>query len=379
MSYKKVACVVSVTVMVVGCGGGGSKGAVKKPVAYDYTVGSTVSSYENGLNNLINVYADLPFVEPDGTTWNRLGDAQVAMNPDSDVPIATMDLNADYIWTDGWTGKGVKVGISDAFNSNGIIDAHGDYVSFIVSSVAPEAQLGFYDTLVGGDVPLSLLELFTNAGEATEWFHDNGYNIVNNSWGIGRAIRDADGNYTGSLIDASTWNYFIDAIGDEVIATPASAEDYTQMLTIFAAGNGGQFCGGGTDDCNLVAAIVKDVRDKGYAIGDRTIWVGALSDDGASLAEYSYAAGAMKYDYLVSYDDVLYYGDAAGTSFSAPRVTGVAALLRQKFPNLDAAALKQVLLQTATDIGAPGVDAVFGYGLIDAENAMSPQGKVVPK
>ena len=81
-------------------------------------------------------------------------------------------------------------------------------------------------------------------------------------------------------------------------------------------------------------------------------------------------------DFIVAHDDVLFTGDANGTSFSSPRVVGAAALLRHKFPNLDGSALKQVLLQTASDLGATGVDSVYGYGKLNISNAMSPQGKV---
>ena len=87
----------------------------------------------------------------------------------------------------------------------------------------------------------------------------------------------------------------------------------------------------------------------------------------------------MLYDYIVAHDDVLFSGDASGTSFSAPRVAGAAALLRQKFPNLNGPDLKQVLLQTATDFGDSGPDRVYGYGVLNIVNAMSPQGKVTAK
>ena len=87
----------------------------------------------------------------------------------------------------------------------------------------------------------------------------------------------------------------------------------------------------------------------------------------------------MGEDFIVAHDDVLTSGDAAGTSFAAPRVVGAAALLRHKFPNLNGSALKQVLLQTATDLGATGVDNIYGYGLLNIPNAMSPQGNVTPK
>ena len=109
------------------------------------------------------------------------------------------------------------------------------------------------------------------------------------------------------------------------------------------------------------------------------MFVGALDDNGVSLASYSYYAGNLKNDFIVANDDVLSKGDAAGTSFAAPRVAGAAALVKQKFPSLTSAQIKQVLLQTADDLGSTGVDAIYGHGKLNVMNALSPQGKVVPK
>lgn len=51
----------------------------------------------------------------------------------------------------------------------------------------------------------------------------------------------------------------------------------------------------------------------------------------------------------------------AGTSFSAPIVTGTAALL-QRYPWMSNDNLRTTLLTTAQDIGAVGVDSKFGWG-----------------
>lgn len=61
----------------------------------------------------------------------------------------------------------------------------------------------------------------------------------------------------------------------------------------------------------------------------------------------------------------------AGTSFSAPIVTGTAALLLQKYPWMSNDNLRTTLLTTAQDIGAVGVDSKFGWGLLDAGKAMN--------
>lgn len=65
-----------------------------------------------------------------------------------------------------------------------------------------------------------------------------------------------------------------------------------------------------------------------------------------------------------------------GTSFSAPHVAGAAALLFELFPNLTAKEIGQILLDTARDRGAPGVDNIFGHGLLDLAAAIQPIGNL---
>lgn len=69
------------------------------------------------------------------------------------------------------------------------------------------------------------------------------------------------------------------------------------------------------------------------------------------------------------------YWRGAGTSYAAPQVSGAAALVWQAFPWFNNDLVRQTLLGTAQDIGAPGVDAVFGYGLLDVGKAVKGPGK----
>lgn len=64
----------------------------------------------------------------------------------------------------------------------------------------------------------------------------------------------------------------------------------------------------------------------------------------------------------------------SGTSFAAPHVAGAAALLAQMFPNLTGKDIFDILLMSATDLGAAGVDQVFGHGLLNLEAAIQPIG-----
>ena len=59
-----------------------------------------------------------------------------------------------------------------------------------------------------------------------------------------------------------------------------------------------------------------------------------------------------------------------GNSFAAPAIAGAAALLKQHWPQLGGKEISRILLDTAADLGTPGVDQVFGVGLLDVEKAM---------
>ena len=64
----------------------------------------------------------------------------------------------------------------------------------------------------------------------------------------------------------------------------------------------------------------------------------------------------------------------SGTSFAAPQVAGAVALLAQAFPNLTGQEITEILLNSARDAGASGIDAVFGTGILDIAAAFQPQG-----
>jgi subtilisin family serine protease len=62
---------------------------------------------------------------------------------------------------------------------------------------------------------------------------------------------------------------------------------------------------------------------------------------------------------------------AAGTSMSAPAASAVAALIKQRFPNISVGELKNRLAQSADDMGKPGVDPYYGRGFINAYRAVT--------
>ncbi|WP_238158502.1 S8 family serine peptidase [Kribbella voronezhensis] len=64
------------------------------------------------------------------------------------------------------------------------------------------------------------------------------------------------------------------------------------------------------------------------------------------------------------------YWTGSGTSFSAPMVAGVAALVRNKYPTYTPAQVMARLKSTARDAGPRGLDPFYGAGILDAYNAL---------
>ncbi|MDF5718694.1 MAG: S8 family serine peptidase [Rhizonema sp. NSF051] len=59
-----------------------------------------------------------------------------------------------------------------------------------------------------------------------------------------------------------------------------------------------------------------------------------------------------------------------GTSAAVPNVTGIASLVWSIEPNLTATQVKAVLSETAYDLGTPGYDTTYGYGIVNADTAV---------
>jgi photosystem II stability/assembly factor-like uncharacterized protein/subtilisin-like proprotein convertase family protein len=80
---------------------------------------------------------------------------------------------------------------------------------------------------------------------------------------------------------------------------------------------------------------------------------------------------------ITSFDGVRVTGNGGfptvfdGTSASAPHVAGIAALIRSANRNLNAAQVRNIIRNTAVDLGTAGYDPIFGFGRADAYSAVT--------
>src|SRR5439155_14764894 len=107
-----------------------------------------------------------------------------------------------------------------------------------------------------------------------------------------------------------------------------------------------------------------------------------VAGDNNQISTFSDRAGTGANSYLMAVG----YNDRApdetgtqyiwsGTSFSAPTISGAVALMAQAFPNLTGKQIVDILFRSATDLGATGVDSIYGRGGLDIARAFQPIGQ----
>jgi subtilisin family serine protease len=151
------------------------------------------------------------------------------------------------------------------------------------------------------------------------------------------------------------------------------------VLVVVAAGNQGtdasRFWPAGLGNVVTVAATEPGDARASYsnwgspvdvaAPGSSMLSLRARGTDLMYFVEDDYPYGRN----IVGQDRLLYY--ASGTSFAAPLVSGAASLVLSMHAGLGADEVRRMLLHAATDIETPGVDALTGYGLVDARAALA--------
>jgi subtilisin family serine protease len=149
------------------------------------------------------------------------------------------------------------------------------------------------------------------------------------------------------------------------------------VLVVAAAGNGGSDGIGRSDGIDIPArfpsAIAVGSVDRPDSSGE--IVRSRFSDYGLELELVAPGAESSGWDGeplegLVSTWPGDRYTSLPGTSMASPLVAGAAALVWSANPGLTAEELRRILQETAVDLGEPGRDEEFGYGLLDVAAAL---------
>ncbi|MDE6481526.1 MAG: S8 family serine peptidase [Alphaproteobacteria bacterium] len=304
-------------------GGAGSGGATPQPTmnTYDY-VGGDVSA-----SHIASVISD--------TEYSR-NHAQY----DS--------IRLAYSLARGITGKNSTIAVLDADSW------HGASVAAIAAGpIAPDAVIEKYYIAGANNKFISYGEIGNIISAAAH------ADIINASWNTemrANAVR------TRAQLAGLTDQNFINSLAD-------AARGGT--IFVWAAGNEG------AAESGALSALPRVIPEmQGHFIN-----VVAWDDNTGALADYSNACGVtMEYCITAPGTNIATEDrTVSGTSFAAPVVSAAVAVLREAFPYMTAPQITHLLFTTARDLGAPGVDAVYGHGMLDLERATRPVGaELVP-
>ncbi|HGE8465130.1 TPA: S8 family serine peptidase, partial [Serratia marcescens] len=223
----------------------------------------------------------------------------------------------------------------------------------------------------------------------------SGARIINNSWGIGITEKFDKGGYDPAyphftVNDAQKqFDQIKQILGTKPGGAYQGAIDAARsgVVTIFAAGN--DYNLNNPDAMAGLAYFVPDIAPN---------WLSVASlQDPTNSGDYSISTFSSRCGYTASFcvsapgtrvyssviagtgvDDLTTgYANKSGTSMAAPHVAGSVAVLMERFPYLNGAQVADVLKTTATDMGAPGIDALYGWGMINLGKAINGPGMLV--
>jgi hypothetical protein len=324
----------------------------------------------------------------------------------------------------GLTGEGVSVGVIDVGNAQA---SHPEFESRVTAhsgTTTAEHPTHVVGTIVAkgiqpgakGMAPAATVHQYAHSGSFLTDIESNIPTLnlvaVNNSWGF----------ITGWNYDDSKqrWGWYGNEAFGAYSSTSAAVDQLTRSknaLFVFSAGNDGNdngpstppwehvhpadsdaeaiWCfsadGSGTD-CPATPCGTRCEKERHPADGtfnnmSRTgssknvIAVGAITTTKAPASFSSRGPtrdGRVKPDVVAKgFDQYSTVPPAAykrlqGTSMSTPVVTGIAALLTEQWRKTaggepGAAVLKALLIHGAQDLGLPGPDYTYGFGLVDAK------------
>ena len=280
----------------------------------------------------------------------------------SNDPFSAMQWNLKAIgmeeaWRSGLTGKGVTVAIVDS----GLSGTTGDIdKSRVLPGKNCVGGTGVDDTLGHGTFVAGVIG-------ATK---DNGVGIAGIAPGVTivpikcYATDETDFAAQAAGIYAAVDEYHCDILnisaGDpeivpEVEAAIRHALD-EGVIVVAAAGNSGDtqlLYPASYDGVISVSNVGRDLVLSATSNKNDHVWVTAPGREIISLGRLP---GTVKM--------------SSGTSFSAPAVAGVAALLKEAFPQMTPADFKEILKVSSKDLGRTGYDIYYGWGLVQAPDAI---------
>ena len=257
----------------------------------------------------------------------------------NDVVVAIVDTGLDLKHPE-FAGKIIDgYNVLDGSNNPADDNGHGTHVAGVIA-----AKTNNNDGIAGMSWNSKLMPIKAigadGAGSAVDiaqgiyWATDHGADVINLSVG----------NYTSSAALKDACRYAYDR---NVVLVAASGNDATDKASYPAA----------YDEVLAVAAV--DHRRQ--------------RADFSNFGDYvDVAAPGVDIPSTYIYSD---YASLSGTSMACPHVAALASLIRSVRPDMKNSEIMEHIRGSAVDLGAPGHDALYGYGMINAEQALSRLGQ----
>ncbi|MHA2244672.1 MAG: S8 family serine peptidase, partial [Candidatus Hodarchaeales archaeon] len=256
-------------------------------------------------------------------------------NPSS-VLVAVIDTGIDYTHPD-LSAQYVDLGYDWVNDDNDPKDdhSHGTHCAGIIAATINNSLgiAGTANVQIMAEKFLNVFGIGNNYDAANAIIHavDAGADILSNSWGgssQSNVLKDA-------LAYAATNDVIIvAAAGNDASSTPSYPSTYPEVISVSAT----------------------DINDN----------LASFSNFGDTI-EIA-APGIDIYSTVLSGS----YDNKSGTSMACPHVSGVLALIRSEFPSWTAEQVRSHLRDRTDDLGVPGWDQYYGYGLLNAYKAVQP-------
>ena len=297
--------------------------------------------------------------------------------------VSEIDINVQPAWNISTGSPNIKVAVLDS----GIDATHEDFGSNVLSGYTIGIENGQGLPIIGtpnwthgtccagiiaaqnnllgirgiaSDVkilPVNIrIETSSNyqIANAIRWAVDNGADVLSCSWALGNLSND---------------------INSAITYARNNGRFGKGSVVVFAAGNNGS---------NVNVAYPARL-DGVIAVGaiDKLGVITHYSQQGVSLnlvapSNKIFSQGDFYTTTITGCGNIggNYTSSFGGTSAACPQVAGVAALMLSIRPDLTESQVRNILQQTARDLGATGFDNTYGYGLVDAYaavNAVAPR------
>lgn len=343
-------------------------------------------------------YANL-FPNASNTLSSALSYAGISVAGQATAGPTLLQPSADVLaaWNSGWTGKGSNILVIDSYANKGGCtsgngNCHGVITMMNTDLIAPGANKYGLDFAFTTNFTGTAFDI-----NGTNLASSKSINVVNMSWLFTAPVGNWNCNngactaptnlvYNNGIADtATTHSNLMNVLNGVTNVTNLS--NLSGSVITSSAGN---------DNLDTKYNLTALALSGDASVASRLLIVGALDKNGtvaskATKASYSNSAGvntAISDRFVTAYGNMPWtagsvkingsnFGVQQGTSFAAPLVAGYAAIVMQKFPNLNAVNTSNIILDTARTDTINGYDSsIHGKGEASLSRALAPVGRL---